>query len=180
MIILASTSQTRAEILRQSGIKFNQIKLNFKENVKYLENPSKYVLDVVNSKKGEFLSIYPDKKDVLFADSIVSVDNRIFGKAKDENDALDMLLAQSRNVVSVFSAMIFYGEKFEIISVNETKFEFLKFDEKDLNLYLKSGNWQGKAGAMMIEGFNKKYIKKYFGYLSNARGLCVEILKAFL
>ncbi|ASM35678.1 Maf-like protein [Campylobacter sputorum subsp. bubulus] len=180
MLTLASSSQTRAEILRANGISFNQIKLNFKEEVERVGTPSKYVLDVVKSKQKEFFDIYPDMQNVLFADSIVSIEDKIFGKAKYEKDALDMLLAQSGNIVSVFSAMLFCSQKFEMISVNETKFEFLKFEENDLNFYLQSNEWQGKAGAMMIEGFNKKYIKSYSGYLSNARGLCVEILKAFL
>lgn len=180
MLTLVSSSQTRAEILKENGIEFNQIKLNFKEDVFKDHSPYKYVLEVVKSKQKEFIEANLSAKNILFADSIVSVNGKTFGKAKNENEAREMLLEQSGNITSVFSAMLFCGENFEIISVNETKFRFYDFKKDDINEYLQSNKWRGKAGAMMIEGFNKKYIKDYSGYLSNARGLCVEILKAFL
>lgn len=180
MITLVSSSQTRAEILKENGIEFNQVKLNFKEEISKKYSPDKYVLEVVKSKQKEFIESNLCAKNALFADSIVSSNGKIFGKAKNENEAREMLIAQSGGIVSVFSAMLFCGENFEIISINETKFRFYDFKEDDINKYLQSNDWQGKAGAMMIEGFNKKYIKDYSGYLSNARGLCVEILKAFL
>ena len=58
--------------------------------------------------------------------------------------------------------------------------ERTKFDENELEIYIKSGDWRGKAGAMMIEGFNKKFILAQDGMSSTARGLSAEILKAFL
>jgi septum formation protein len=57
---------------------------------------------------------------------------------------------------------------------------FDTFDTQDLERYLESGEWRGKAGACMVEGFCKPYIKEVKGYESTAMGLSVEVLQAFL
>lgn len=180
MIVLASSSQTRAEILRNANVEFRQISFSFAENVSKNLPPEKYVLEVVLSKKAQFLDVYKDLDNILFADSIVRVGNQILTKAINRNEAKSMLLAQSGNKVGVLSAMIFVSKKFSLTSMNETIYEFENFNQDDLDDYLKSEQWRDKAGAMMIEGFNKKYIKSQKGSTNNARGLDVEILKAFL
>ena len=60
--------------------------------------------------------------------------------------------------------------------IDETIYKFKKFNEKDLNNYLDSNEWKGKAGACMVEGFCKKYIESVRGYESTAMGLCIESL----
>ena len=61
-----------------------------------------------------------------------------------------------------------------------TELGFDTFDEKDLENYLASGEWQGKAGGCMVEGFCKPYIREVKGYESCAMGLSVEVLKTFI
>lgn len=180
MLILASSSQTRAEILRKEGTQFRQICFDYIENIPKNLPPQKYVLQIVLSKQAQFLDVYKDLDEILFADSIVFAGGEILTKAKNQRQAAYMLQAQSGKNASVFTAMIFKSAKFNLISVNETAFEFSEFEQNDLNFYLKSKQWQGKAGAMMIEGFNKKYIKSQKGSTNNAKGLNSEILKAFL
>lgn len=181
MIYLVSSSATRAEILSQAGIEFRQILFDFNENVcsKNIK-PNEYVLSVATAKMKQFSLVYPELKNTLFADSCVVCDGKILGKPKDEDEAKIMLDMQSQNIVSVFSAMIFCGENFNLHSVNFTTYEFLKFDESDVLNYIKSKLPFDKAGAMMVEGFNKRYIKNQMGLTSTARGLSIEILKAFL
>jgi len=57
---------------------------------------------------------------------------------------------------------------------------FLPFDVKALHDYLQSDAWRGKAGACMVEGFCKSYIKEVVGLESTAMGLSVEKLLPFL
>ena len=64
--------------------------------------------------------------------------------------------------------------------ISTTRYEFDYFSSADLNAYLESGDWIGKAGAIMVEGFAKKYIKSCSGYESTAMCFCVEKLLAFL
>ncbi|MFC2586918.1 MAG: septum formation inhibitor Maf [Campylobacter sp.] len=181
MIILASSSQTRAKILTENGVKFEQISFEFDESEISKDcAPHIYVQRVAKAKKEQFFKAYPDAKNVLFADSCVACEGKILGKATDKNEASDMLWLQSGKVCSVFSAMIFTGENFELLNVSETAYEFDKFSQDDMQSYLESDEWRGKAGAMTIENFNKKYIISQQGETSTAMGLNVKILKAFL
>ena len=180
MITLASSSPTRANLLKDTGINFTQISFQFDESkVEKNVKPEIYVQNVVKAKKEQFLKENVGLKNLLFADSCVACGDKILGKAKDENEALAMLNLQSGNECSVYTAMIFLGE-FELINVSKTKYKFAKFSEQDLKSYLESGEWRGKAGAMTIENFNKKYIISQNGETSTAMGLNLKILKAFL
>ena len=181
MIFLASSSQTRAKILRQSGINFEQIFFNYDEGgVDKNLPPHVYVQKIVAAKKEQFLKANSGVKNVVFADSVVVCDGKILGKAKDENEAFKMLKMQSENSARIVTAMIFLGEKFELFNVSFAEYKFAKFDEADLQNYLSGDLWRGKAGAMTIENFNKKYILSQNGETSTAMGLNVKILKAFL
>ncbi|MGP1484714.1 MAG: septum formation inhibitor Maf [Campylobacter sp.] len=181
MLILASSSPTRAKILRDYGVKFKQFFFNYDESkIDKKFKPNIYVQKVVLAKKEQFLSQNPDLKNILFVDSVVTCDNKILGKAKDEAEAKKMLELQSANIVKIVTSMLFLGEKFSLNNVSSTRYQFTKFDPIDLEKYLKSGDWQGKAGAMTIENFNKKYIITQQGNTTNAMGLNLELLKAFL
>ena len=68
----------------------------------------------------------------------------------------------------------FIQETQELLS--KLKIGILRVEEADLERYLESGLWQGKAGGCMVEGFCKKYIKSVDGYESTAMGLQVESL----
>ena len=180
MIILASSSPTRANLLKDAGINFTQISFQFDESkIEKNVKPEIYVQNVVKAKKEQFLMANGKLFNLLFADSCVACGDKILGKAKDEKEAIAMLNLQSGNECSVYTAMIFLGE-FELINVSKTTYKFAKFSEQDLKSYLESGEWQGKAGAMTIENFNKKYILSQNGETSTAMGLNVKILKAFL
>ena len=91
-----------------------------------------------------------------------------------------MLKKQSNNEASVITAMIYEDKKLKLINLSITTFRFKKFDEKDLKNYIDKREYIGKAGAMMIEGFNKKYIVSQKGNTSTAMGLNAEILKAYI
>ena len=181
MIILASSSVTRAKVLRDHGVKFEQVFFDYDEGgVDKNLPPHVYVQKIVAAKKEQFLKANENAKNVVFADSVVVCGDKILGKAKDEQEALKMLQMQSGNVARIVTAMIFLGEKFELINVSFAEYKFAKFDEADLHNYLSGDLWQGKAGAMTIENFNKKYILSQNGETSTAMGLNVKILKAFL
>ena len=181
MIILASSSVTRAKVLRDHGVKFEQVFFDYDESgVDRNLPPHVYVQKIVAAKKEQFLKANDGVKNVVFADSVVVCDGKILGKAKDEQEALKMLQMQSGNTARIVTAMIFLGQKFELFNVSFAEYKFAKFDEADLQNYLSGDLWQGKAGAMTIENFNKKYILSQNGETSTAMGLNVKILKAFL
>ena len=117
----------------------------------------------------------------MTADSVVATeDGKILRKPKNINDAREILKLQSGSNIAIISAMHYKTESFYLTDISATYYTFAPFDKDDLENYLKSGKWQGKAGGCMVEGFCKKYIQKVQGYESTAMGLCVERLKAWL
>ena len=181
MIRLGSNSPTRALILKNFKIDFIQNGGTFDEDSILTTNPKSFCYEAT---KGKFDELYKkfgiDDMPLLVADSVVTCQGRLLRKAKDLNDAKNMLELQSGNKTSVITCMIYKSKSKEIIDISITTYEFLSFDKKHMSEYLASGECFGKAGAIMVEGFCKPYIKSVKGYESTAMGLCVEKLRAFI
>jgi len=175
LLILCSSSPTRASLLKTYKIDFIQKSCNFDEDSIKSKDPYEFVVLASYGKFKECMKCF-EKEDIVTADTVVSDGKNILRKAKDENDARRILLAQSGKEIRIITAMWVRLEGQKFGRIDETIYEFDKFDEKDLEEYIKSGEWRGKAGACMVEGFCKKYIKKVIGYESTAMGLCVEEL----
>ena len=177
MLVLCSSSKTRAELLKNAGIDFIQKSCNFDEEQIKSKDPYEFVVLASLGKFKECLKCF-ENEDIITADTIVSDGKKILRKAKDEKEAKEILLAQSGKEIKIITSMWIKFEGKVFGRVDETIYKFKKFDKKDLEEYLKSKEWEGKAGACMVEGFCKKYIKEVKGYESTAMGLCVEeILK---
>lgn len=181
MIRLGSNSQTRALILKAHNIDFIQSGGSFDEDSIKTLNPKSFVYEATLGKFEELYKKYGiEEYPLLVADSVVTANDKLLRKAKDIDDARRMLLLQSENKTSVISCMKFKSKNIELLDISITTYQFLKFDNKKLEEYLESNEWMGKAGAIMVEGFCKPYIKEVIGYESTAMGLCVEKLKAFI
>ena len=89
-------------------------------------------------------------------------------------------MTQSGNITSIISCMIYETKYKKLIDISQTDYLFGEFNQEDLELYLDSGEWRGKAGACMVEGFCKSYIKEVRGFESTAMGLNTDILKVWL
>ena len=91
---------------------------------------------------------------------------------KDEAFAINHLAVEHLTKVAI-------QIKASLIHIS-TDYVFEELDMDDLNEFLDGGEWRGKAGACMVEGFCKKYIKEVRGNESTAMGLNTEILKRFI
>jgi len=181
LIRLGSNSPTRALILKNSGINFIQNGGVFDEDSIKTTNPKSFCYEATKGKFNELYNKYGvEDKPLLVADSVVTCEGKLLRKAKDLDDAKAMLELQSGNKTSVITCMIYKSKDKEIIDISVTSYEFKEFDKNHMNEYLISGECFGKAGAIMVEGFCKPYIKNVKGYESTAMGLCVEKLKMFL
>ncbi|MGB6327786.1 MAG: septum formation inhibitor Maf [Halarcobacter sp.] len=181
MIRLGSNSPTRAKILKEEKIEFIQNGGDFDEDSIKTKNPKSFVYQATLGKYKELSKKYGYKDiPLLVADSVVTSNGELLRKAKSEEDARRMLNLQSGNKTSVITCMIYKSKEKELIDISITTYEFEKFDEKEIEKYIKSGECFGKAGAIMVEGFCKPYIKNVEGYESTAMGLCVEKLKVYL
>ncbi len=178
MIRLGSNSVTRAKILKEHGIDFIQNGGNFDEDSITTTNPKSFVYQATLGKYKELMKKYGcNDMPLLVCDSVVTSQNKLLRKPKDENDARRMLELQSGSETSVITCMIFKSKEKEVIDISITTYIFDKFRKDDIEKYIKSGECFGKAGAIMVEGFCKPYIKDVVGYESTAMGLCVEKLK---
>jgi len=181
MIRLASGSQTRAKLLNEAGIEFIQGAIDFDEDSIVATSPKNFVYQATLGKYEINLKEFGlDEYPLLVADTVVTAQNKILRKAKSIEEARKILMTQSGNITSIITCMIYHSKSKKLIDISQTDYIFNEFDLDDLDSYLKSGQWQGKAGACMVEGFCKPYIKEVRGYESTAMGLNTEALKAFL
>jgi len=180
MLTLASSSPTRAKILKDFGIEFQQTNCNFNEESIHADSAKSFVYLSCKGKMNLCEQKHGINPPLLCADTVVSVNDKILRKAKNKDDAKNILLKQSNNEVSILTCMMYKSEKLSFIDISATKYIFDKFDENEMERYLESNEWQGKAGACMVEGFCKKYIKEVIGLESNAMGLQIEKLLPFL
>jgi len=181
MVRLASSSITRAELLRAAGIPFLQESVDFDEDSILASSPKNFVYQATLGKYRVNLdkfgcSDYP----LLVADTVVTAHGKILRKAKDEADARAILEMQSGSDVAIITCMIYKTPRLELVDISSTHYFFDVFDPNDVEAYLCSGEWRGKAGACMVEGFCKPYIREVRGFESTAMGLSVEVLSAFL
>ncbi|NQY52889.1 MAG: septum formation inhibitor Maf [Campylobacteraceae bacterium] len=181
MIRLGSNSPTRAIILKEANISFVQNGGSFDEDKITTTDPKAFVYEATQGKYKELYEKYGvNDMPLLVADSVVTSGGELLRKAKDENDVRRMLKLQSGSETSVITCMIYKALDTEIIDISITTYMFASFEEKHIEEYIASGECYGKAGAIMVEGFCKRYIKEVKGYESNAMGLCIEKLIPFL
>lgn len=168
-------------MLSEHNINFIQNGGTFDEDSISTSDPKSFVYQATLGKYKELIKKYGcEDMPLLVADSVVTSQGQLLRKAKDENDARRMLNLQSGSETSVITCMIFKSKEKEVIDISITTYMFNKFDEKDIENYIKSGECFGKAGAIMVEGFCKPYIKSVIGYESTAMGLCIEKVKDFI
>lgn len=181
MLRLASSSQTRSMLLLKADVSFKQESVEFDEESIVATSPKNFVYQATLGKYEANLKVFGYKEmPLLVADTVVTSQNKILRKAKCIDEARDILLAQSGNITSIITCMIYHSKDKKIIDISKTDYLFDIFKYDDLQRYLLSEEWRGKAGACMVEGFCKPYIKEVHGHESTAMGLNIEILKRFM
>jgi len=181
VIRLASASTSRALLLKEAGIDFIQTPLDFDEERIVATSPKHFVYQATLGKYEAGLQAYGiDEYPLLVADSVVASQGQILRKARCVDDARNILMTQSGNVTSIITCMVYHAPHLKLLDISSTDYVFAPFDPDDLERYLASGEWRGKAGGCMVEGFCKPYIRSVRGFESTAMGLNVEGLKPFL
>ena len=181
MLRLCSSSITRVQLLGAAGIPFFQESIDFDEDSILASSPKNFVYQATLGKyRVNYSTFGCTDFPLLVADTVVAAHNKILRKAKDESDARDILATQSGSEVAIITCMIYKTPRLELMDISSTHYFFNPFDVDDIDRYIASGDWRGKAGACMVEGFCKPYIREVKGYESTAMGLSVEVLKPYL
>jgi len=177
MILLASNSESRARLLTQFQIPFIQQAPNYNEEQIKTTIAKDFVYLASKGKLEKAIEEFGLDIPLLTADSVISTkDGEILRKPNNRDDAKRILELQSGSQIAIISAMHYKTKNFYLCDVSATYYQFARFETKDLESYLDSGLWNGKAGGCMVEGFCKKYIQKVDGYESTAMGLQIERL----
>ena len=177
VICLCSSSESRALLLNNFGIDFIQKSPDYDEDKITTTVAKDFVYTASKGKLEAAIKEFGLEIPLLCADTVIAAeDGSILRKAKDIDDARRILKIQSGSTISIVSSAHYKSKTLAFSDISATYYHFSKFEEDDLEDYLESGLWKGKAGGCMVEGFCKKYIKSVDGFESTAMGLQVENL----
>ena len=169
-IYLASKSYRRYELLKQIGINFEVVDVDIDESCKENENPITYVRRIAIEKARAGKLLTKNNFPVLAADTAVTLDNFVLGKAECKEDAMNMLEKLSGRTHNVISAVTVIDKK-ESTKANISKVIFKKLSKKDIYSYCETDEPIGKAGGYAIQGKGALFIEKLEGSYSGVMGL---------
>lgn len=171
MLLLASQSPRRAELLKQIGVAFSQYPVNIDETVQAHETPDKYVRRMAQEKSRLGYTRAGAKKLVLGLDTIVVANDIILGKPKDKTDAIRMLSMLSDNTHRVYTAVAITSATQQKTIVVETQVCFGTLSSQQMEWYWQTGEPQDKAGSYGIQGLGGQFVKHITGSYSAVVGL---------
>lgn len=183
MLVLASASPRRRELLRQCGYSFDVVPADVDESVLPGEDPVAYVTRLAATKARAVcarLQGHKDKRMVLGADTTVIVDEEILGKPVDAADAARMLrlLAGRAHVVATGVAL---STQSGVESAAElTRVHFAPMNEAEIAAYIATGEPMDKAGAYGIQGRAARFIPRIEGCYFNVVGLPLARVAAMI
>ncbi|HSR74750.1 MAG TPA: septum formation inhibitor Maf [Sulfurovum sp.] len=177
MICLCSSSESRALLLKKFGVDFIQRSPDYDEEQITTPIAKDFVYTASKGKMDAAIREFGLDIPLLCADTVIAAaDGTILRKPKDVEDARRILTIQSGSTISIISSAFYRSKHLSFSDISATHYHFAEFEQENMERYLESGLWQGKAGGCMVEGFCKKYIRSVEGYESTAMGLQVETL----
>jgi len=180
-LILASASPRRAELLRQIGLEFTIVPAQLPE-VHPQELTAQEVSQINAYRKARAVAKRHPDSLVLGADTLVHLDNVLFGKPASLTEAYQMieqLQGRTHNVVTAI-CLLHWRERRQRIFAENTAVTFRPFDAVLIRKYLAKVDPLDKAGAYAIQEQGEILIEKIAGSYSNVVGLPVERLKTEL
>jgi septum formation protein len=176
--VLASGSPRRVTLINQAGIEPDALRpTDIDETVKRGELPRAYANRLARTKAETAFSLVKVDEAlrgayILSADTVVAVGRRILPKAEliDEAAQCLRLLSGRNHRVHTAVCLVTPAGAFRQRLV-ETKVRFKRLNDDDIEAYLASGEWRGKAGGYAAQGIAGTFIVKLVGSYSNVVGL---------
>jgi septum formation protein len=178
MIVLASQSPRRSEILRQAGIPFVARPANVDETTRPGENPEDYVRRVARDKA--LAGGAAPGEIVLGADTVVVIDGEILGKPADSADAARMLGLLAGREHQVLTGICLGRGAEMVVDCARTGVWFRPLTREEIADYVATGEPMDKAGAYAIQGLASKFIERIEGSYTNVVGLPIELVQQIL
>jgi septum formation protein len=177
-LVLASASPRRRELLERVGLAFAVEPADADETQHAGERPDAYAARVAEA-KARMVAARRPAAIVLAADTIVELGGDVLGKAADEREARAMLERLSGRTHRVRTAVcaIASGHAARAIAV-DSAVELRALSRADVDGYVASGEWRGKAGAYAVQGIGAALVRAVHGSYTNVVGLpLVEVLE---
>jgi len=186
MLILASASPRRRELLAQTGLKFTVVAANLNEDLLPDEAAAAYVQRLAEEKAQAVWNAHQssdtadDPLIVLGADTCVVCDGHILGKPTDTADARRMLKLLSGRTHAVLTGLAAVTNRKIARDVEVTLVTFNCLDDGEIARYIASGEPLDKAGAYAIQGYAARWIPRIEGCYFNVVGLPIARTMALL
>jgi len=178
VLVLASASPRRAELLRAAGIAFYVFPADVDERQHPGEDAGIYVQRLATAKAAHVAKAYPGRP-VLGADTTVVVDGEVLGKPRDAAEAAAMLGRLSGRSHRVLTGVCLIGADGRAeTSVASTTVEFRAVTAAEIERYVASGEPMDKAGAYAIQGGAGGFVTRIDGDYDNVVGLPVALIQA--
>ncbi len=172
MLVLASQSPRRAEILRNAGIPFTIRAAEVDESLLEAERPGPYVRRLAEA-KARAIDSAPDEI-VLAADTTVAILGEILAKPVDKADARRMLHLLSGRRHEVLTGICLRQGEHAIRDQATTAVWFAPLTEAEIDDYVNSGEPMDKAGAYAIQGLGSRFVERIEGCYFNVMGLPIS------
>jgi septum formation protein len=174
---LASTSPQRRAILAQLGLPFEVTEPAYEER----DTPGLGAVEAVRAHaQGKALSVPRSGGPVLGVDTAVVLDGRTYGKPADEDEARAMLRSLAGRVHEVVSGICLAGERWHVVDHDVTRVSFRRLADAEIEAYVATGEWRGRAGAYAIQGRGAALVERIEGDYLNVVGLPAAALVRLL
>jgi len=190
MLVLASASPRRRELLTQAGYTFTVHPAHIPEDPYPDEDPTAYVLRLARQKAetvfAEITKASASEKrasaapQVLGADTTVTLDSHILGKPESPADASRMLRLLSGRTHRVLTGVALVTAQSTQTAAESTIVHFLTPTDEEIAAYVASGDPMDKAGAYAIQGYAARWIPRIEGCYFNVVGLPISLVCSLL
>ena len=175
---LASTSPRRQEILRSLGLTFTVMAVEVDESRLEGETPQQMVLRLAANKAAAAVSA--DSQLVIGADTIVVLGDKVLGKPRGMDDAVEMLMKLSGRSHTVLTGVALWSSTGITSALSQTEVRFREIGRDEARAYWHSGEPCDKAGSYAIQGRGGTFVAAISGSYSGVVGLPVYELAELL
>ncbi|MBQ8460057.1 septum formation protein Maf [bacterium] len=181
-IILGSSSPRRADILKKLNLDFEIIPSDYVEPHDLTDFSYTYVENLAYNKAMDVAQKLDIEADIIGADTIVVINNKILGKPKDKKEAFKMLKMLSGKTHFVVTAIAIINSKTQKSKIKSTTtyVTFNNLTDEQINFYIEKFKPFDKAGSYGIQELPDGFVKSVDGSLENVIGLPSETLLEML
>jgi septum formation protein len=174
-ILLASTSPQRRAILEQLGISFDVVAPAYEEN----DPPGLSPVEAVRAHavgKARSVAHLASGRPVVGVDTEVVIDGQVLGKPGSMTEAAVMIRRLGGRAHDVVSGICLIGDGLEETAHDVTRVLFRELAAREVDAYVATGEWEGRAGAYAIQGRGAALVERIEGDYLNVVGLPAAML----